>query len=861
MFQLPTWPAGNRRATSVAALEAAVNAALLTAGGGSESVLVVSSGADATAEINARLDTMAADGGGTLRVRRGRIGDPVRLDARVQLRGDDCTLIFDSPIVMGATGSIRIKGDLDEYWRGAVDPVSGLRVENTGDVPSVSVDTTDDPVTGNLVVQFSGASGFVGQFQVGDMVVLRGFISATRLAAIEKQFAFVSTVDVPGNRLILDRPRGLHTSADDASEMGVSVGDPFLFRYRYYPTGAPEVPENELISPTGEGAMSTRVKILRTSTLVANKAPGGHRVTVADASGFQPGDLIYLSDDRREVDINPARLFRNLVNMEILTCVAVEGNDLVFEAPTRREYLTAFGARATRIAPVRRAHVRLGRITWAAMQPNRNFHAVQVDYGAQCTVAVGAILGSGGRIAQGIRISNSHDCHALGGLIEGAARAQSGEAYGATLYYSTACSVQNLRISGQRHSILLQGTTVCSAIGNTSTDELITAIDTHGTNCIGSVIAFNNLRGGTRLSPDATRRTGIRIGNSSHVIPDRETLVFGNRIEGYLGLDDAAMDVVPPSADVLFMANEVIDCTKGLRASSLNSSNLREVMAGVQASGNRFLRCDVGVEFLSATLMGIRDVTLISNSFTSVRQPVRARGFEAGGRFTAAGNVAVEPTDPTQPMFDLEGIPVVQVTGGNVAPALNLAVRLRDCPGGRVTGNHFGACAAAVERLGDTTGAFTGDNGVTGSASGARIERVSTQLAMPLGVTAVIPHNNSAPSAADGTSILSASIPTKVGEGLLIEAVLPYVELSGTTGPVTAHLFAGGVAVASTTERLTTGGTSGGPIRLVARLVATGASISVDLRLGPSNTGPTITVGSKFNGGADPHLIVHRDPA
>ena len=188
-------------------------------------------------------------------------------------------------------------------------------------------------------------------------------------------------------------------------------------------------------------------------------------------------------------------------------------------------------------------------------------------------------------------------------------------------------------------------------------------------------------------------------------------------------------------------------------------------------------------------------------------------------------------------------------------------MRLRDCPGARVTGNSFGACARAVERQGDTTGAITGDNGVTGSPTGARLERIASDITMPLAVTAVIPHNNADPSVADGTSVLSSTIATKPGEGLLIEAVLPYVELSGSTGPVTTHLFAGGLAIASTTERITTGGSSGSPIRMVGRLVATGTTLTIDLRLGPSTAGPTITVGSKFNGGSDPHLILHRDPA
>jgi len=671
----------------------------------------------------------------------------------------------------------------------------------------------------------------------------------------------VATVDLAGDRLILDRPRALQTSAEDAAEMGKGVGDPFTFRYRYYPPGSPETPGTELQSPTGEGAMSTRLKVLRSSRLPADRIPGGHRVTVLDAGGFFAGDLIYLSDDRREVDINPARAFLNLVNMEILTIVAVEGNDLILEAPVRRDYLTAFAARATRIAPVRRSHMQVGRMSWAGMQLSRQFHAMQVDYGAQCTLRAGLIAGRGGRIAQGMRLSNSHDCHALGGAIEGAAGTGSGEGYGATLYYSTACTVQNLRISGQRHSILFQGTTFCAAIANSSTDDLITAIDTHGTSCIGTAILHNSVRGGARLTADATRHTGIRIGNSSHVIPDRETRVFGNRIEGYLGSDDAAMDVVPPSADVLFAANEVTSCTKGLRASSLNSLNAREVMAGVQARDNRFLRCDVAVEFLSAPLMGISDLTLIANSFTACRVPVRAKGFEAGGFFTASGNLAQEAPDPIVPMFDLEGITGVTVTGGNVAPALDLAVRLRDCPGARITANSFGACARAVERLGDTGGAMTGDNGVTGSPTGARLERIATQLIMPLAVTAVIPHNNSAPSPADGTSVLAATLATRPGQGLMIEAVLPYVELSGTTGPVTAHLFAGNAAIASTTERITTGGSSGSPIRLLARLLATGTALALDLRLGPSSAGPTITVGAKFDGGAAPHLILHRDPA
>jgi transposase InsO family protein len=93
MFALPSWPAGNRRATSVAALEAAVNAAL-GVGGGADAVLVMQSGADATAEINARREArgrqLAGAAGpdwrpGAARCAGAAVGSP--MTCRIRMKG------------------------------------------------------------------------------------------------------------------------------------------------------------------------------------------------------------------------------------------------------------------------------------------------------------------------------------------------------------------------------------------------------------------------------------------------------------------------------------------------------------------------------------------------------------------------------------------------------------------------------------------------------------------------------------------------------------------------------------------------------------------------------------------------------
>lgn len=865
MFQLPTEDAGGgRRRTSKAALEVAVNAQLdqVKGSAGHGQILHVPDGTDAAPLINAKLEEMEATGG-ILYVRRANLADPVYLDRRVQVYGSGITLEFLSPVLIGPGGSMRIKGDLDEFWRGA-PAEGGGRVENTGGIPAVEVDSTDDPVSGNLVLTLSATDDdYIGQFEVGDMVVVRGYISARRLASIEKMFAFVAAIDSEARTLTLDRPRGVHTSADDASEMGKSLGDPFVFARRYYPPGTPQTPDNELQSPTGEGVMSTRIKVLRTSVLLADKQPGGFEIEVADGSIFSVGDLVYISDDRREIDIAPERPgFFSRINMEIMHICAISGNVLTFEAQTRRQYLTAYGARVTRLKPVRRSHIRVGDMRYGAVQINRNFYGIQIDYGAFCTARVNYMEGRAGRIAQAVRISNSYDCHLRNSTIDGVFRFGSGEGYGCTLYYSTSCTVQNCTILDCRHSVLFQGTTACEAIGNRSMGDRITAIDTHGTWCIASRILHNYIRGGILNTGDASRHTGVRVGNSSHIVPDTDTLVQGNFIEGYGGPDDAGLDVVPPVEGANFIGNVVQDCTVGIRASG-NSSSVLEfpVLGEVLAQGNTFIRCQKAVDFTGAASRRISTVKLIGNTFRGCGQHVVARNFEVGGSVLATGNVAMEPVDPAKPMFDLTGIPGTRITGGNVAPALGTAVLLADCPGASITGNDFSRCTRAVLASGDQNGVIDMGNGLTGGPRGALLQQVRGTLPASWTSTVQVPHNNSLPALIAGAEIVVAAIETRLGEVIEVEGVIPYMQITGPTGPVTAALFQDGAALDCVTDRLTNGGSSGGPMRLGGVFTAPGGPITITLQAGPSAEGIAVVLNAKFGDLGQPYLIIRRSAA
>ena len=777
-------------------------------------VLIVPDGNDATALINSTLQIFGAGGGGHLYVQRENILTPVYVNGIIQINHNNVDLEFGGIVNYGPLGSIRIRGQKGEFWRGA----NGI---NTGPIPAVSEDATVDD-SGRLVLTLRPGEG--AQFIVGDFIVIRGLRDLATGATIHRQYSEV--ISIVGDVLTCeDLPA--HT---------------FLYDY-----GQPSL--------DGTGFNTTNIRVMRSSAMTVNTTIGQKGIVVEDTSYFAVGDLCYIDDQRREVDMNPDRAFNNLANMEILRLVGIDADTdtLTFENGIRRIYDTSWNARVTKLDPVSNSSIHIAHARWVGIQTSRVV-AVQTDYGAHCKIRVDEIEGNAGRIGQGIRLSYSYDCHASESYIWGAYSSGSGEAYGATMYYSTGCSISNMRISGQRHSILMQTTTVCKVYGIESTDELITAIDTHGTACVGDIIENNRIIGGSRYAVDVTLKCGIRVGNSSHVIPDRDTIVRNNVISGFSEVGGSALDIVGPSMDATFEKNVIIDCDVGFRRQGNNSLAARiQNVNRVLLQENTFIRVNKPVEVTSDDNGTVSKVELIDNTTIDCPNQFKLTGV---GSLIAIGNRVLSPeTTADIPMFDLIDIDVLYLND-NFANNLEIGARVRDCPNAKIIGNNFERTTTQVDDIsGNTNPLFRANSG--GLSDSVTLTKVDSAIVGVLDITDEIPHNNSEPDIADGGSVMTTTLTTIVGEIVEVEAVIPYVEVIGSSGPVTAHIFVGSVAIASTTTRVTVGGSSGTFIRLTGSIIASGTSTVISLRLGPSS-GITARLNSKFDGLSNPYFLIRR---
>lgn len=224
------------------------------------------------------------------------------------------------------------------------------------------------------------------------------------------------------------------------------------------------------------------------------------------------------------------------------------------------------------MAPVRNTHLKADTVRWAAPQPNRRNAAFAINYGARCSIEVGLVDGKAGRIGAAARIGYSYDSHILNTRAIGAYSFNSAEGYGLTLYYSTLCSIKHSHATGCRHNYLVQTCTLWEIAHNYTGDDYISGIDGHGANSVNGWVHHNTVTRSNRHSPGVTNGGGIRIGNTSHVIGDHDTLVEDNWISGYLGALHSGIDVSPSSRDTVVQRNTFQDAQIGFRHYKVSSS-------------------------------------------------------------------------------------------------------------------------------------------------------------------------------------------------------------------------------------------------------------------------------------------------
>ncbi|MEG0062995.1 MAG: right-handed parallel beta-helix repeat-containing protein [Pseudomonas sp.] len=780
---------------------------------------------DETDNINLALNDLQAKGGGKLIVRSHNGIDPIYINGLIAIEYHNITLEFASDIVYGSKGWMRISGGLAEIRRPGQTELLKLRVPSYANAEGLMV----------LPMRENNGSFL----RVGDRVTVRGRNDKNG-KVIEKQVTIVKEI-IGDDAICSDEPD-----------------------YTFEPT----YPDSDFPDDWTTG---TTISISVYSAMTVD-CKGTDVIPVIDSTGFFPGDLVYISDARNERDMM-APVVTNLLsaaNMEICRIAAVEGNNLRLERAVRREYLTAWAGGVVKMDAIKNSHIKLRNVTWNAPQPDRKAHGAAVNYGWGCTVKVDDMQGRGGRKGIGVRVAYAYDCHVLDSKIYDAYSFGSAEGYGISLYYSTMCSVRNCNASGNRHNYLLQTSTSCDILDNHSNDDYISGIDLHGAGSIDCRVMRNRCSRSKSYADGVTNGGAIRNGNTSHTIGDHRTVIADNYIEGYLDTKCAAIDVSPSSQDVIVRNNDIVDCRVGFRHYKVGSSiSPGQTSKRVTLEGNNFTRVEQILDVNNYANSAFEELILIGNKSIENAQHFVVKGIP---KVLAMENKILRPVPTAEAYaFEFNGCGNVKAYS-NYAGEAARGFKIVSCAYAKMVRNMLDDTTEAV---GVTDGGGNGTlinlqntdvpvGGGSGTAAPVKMMRINGTLAEKVTSSDPVNINTSVPSIANGFTAVQGQVNVAVGSLIEVYAIAPYVSMGGTTGPVTAHLWADGVRVATSVDRITasTGAenTGGKDFVLVGVFYASEEILDLVMKIGANSVDNTIMLNSKFGGASQPYIIVKEYP-
>jgi hypothetical protein len=782
---------------------------------------------DESNNIITMLNAVGAQGGGTCIIRsRGGL-DPIYINKTVSIYYSNVHVVFRSPVVYGASGSVRIMGSLDEFTSHPAPRALKLRANSY-----------ENASTQMVLPLFVGDGAYVN---VGDKITVRGQNDASG-KAIQKQTVVV-----------------VAKTGDD-----ITCSEEMDFTFQ------PTYPLSEWPPDFTTG---TTIYIVRYRAFTGAVAKGALTATVTpNTTGFAVGDTVLVSDSRTESDLNPSAVrqsgtpYQNAANMEIARIVAINTgtNEITFDHALRRGYATAFYGGISRLLPVENSVIRGINATWAAVQTSRNTHPISVNYGLDCRVENCKMNGAGFRLGNGIRVSYSYrtriaDCSVIDGT-----SFDSAEAYGITDYYSTQTRIDRCYAASCRHSYLLQATTDSTIADCWSVDDLISGFDTHGAFCVGTLMTNCRAIAGTRYSPGVSNRSGFRIGNTSHCGGDFDTVLIGCMAMGYLGSSSSGFDWIPASGSLTLKSCVAHDCTIGFRFTR-NSSHITPTQTAkdITLEDCLALRCATMFDIDGASngaldglyLLGCQSQQNTNHFVVSDVTKLRLKNCAVLAPVASSGVYGYN-------LNNTDGV----VMDGCLAHGANRGLYLINSTDAVIVNNVFTATIDVIpftDGGGNTSLIYTNNAPVSGGGGGGSVivTRVDGTLAASTTTSAIIPHDNSTPLDTEGFQCVSVSYtPGAAGRKLEIEGHIPYVSMAGATGAVSVALFLGTTCLDARTDRVTIGGASGSP--LVASSVTTTGSgaVTIQLRIGVDVGTNTLTLRSKFGGLDQPFLIIREYP-
>lgn len=762
------------------------------------------------------LDTIGLAGGGIVDFASPNTTGSIYLAKLVSLYYSNVELRFNphTPLIYGAAGGLRIMGEYAEFTR-IPGGIAGKLTTNSTEV--------SDKLTLTLV------SGQGAYFSANDRIVIRGQNDVTG-KALQKQETYIESI------------AGDVITCKDGLADGTS---------HFQPT----YPGSEWPADATTG---TTIYVITGSLSASNISTGAFTVTVADASNFAVGDLVVISDNRTEIDMNASAIsgsgnpYRNPANLEIARVTAVDtGTDVVtFDRALCRSYLTANYAGVWKLLPVRNSSISGARISYNATQTSRSINSLQITYAEDCHIYDCIVDGRGGRYSQALRLSYAYNCSAHNNAIRDAAVTTSGGGYGITDYYSTLSRIYDNVIAGCRHSILIQLSTLCDIYGNESRDDKISGIDTHGVYSKNCHIHHNRVTRSNGNTADSSNGSGIRIGNTSHTGGDHGIVIEDNFISGYLTGDgtESAIDVIPASTGIVVRNNTIIDCSDGFRFTK-NSAHVTptQTASNIMIEGNHLVRCTVPFNVDGASTGFIANLT-VKNNVSDGNAGGHFRFIDVDGFLVCENNSVINPVNTSGVYaFYFDNCDAL-ICAENVINGANRGIYLNNCVSAQVTGNVMRALIDGY--------ALTDNGGNTGLLwlPPRRLTQAVAALSGGATVTTLFAIGTALPTTADGAGIISFDYtPLYPGAPILIKAFIPYGSVSAADN-VAAAIFT--TENATTTcrgvgvGRYTSGATSGEQIAVSCKQFNSAASttaMTILLHVGPKTAGTTLTLNGQFN--------------
>lgn len=780
---------------------------------------------DQTRILQKLIDNLSEGTGGTINIDAAQTG--VYLNAALNVRSN-VHLNFKCPVILGEYGQLRIYG--------------GFYETPETDLPKLRADLTAGT---NTIYCGTQSESLATNYSVGDKIIIRG-MSDGNGQAVEYQEATVASIDTGNNNITIEEDLEYNFKAS-------------------YPAGDYEA---------NFGSTDyTFITFQTFTTLSADAGRGDYSITVTNATDFAVGDYIFFGDEKVPADV--AGSSTNTFRHEVNKIIDITGSAISLENALCHDYETSYEAYIIKMDMAENASIRGAHVNYNAEPDSFTINAFTIAYAKDCRIENCVVENEGSYTSKGhgFRIDRAINCHTYNCAVYPPKYVDAAEGYGFTFYRSNHCSHNNAYARGCRHSFLFfRGASHNRFNDIISIDCRKSDIDFHGGDEYGNVVDGFTIVGGDQVY--GSHIEAIKFGNESHVTGSCNNIVRNGTVTDYKGYGigivpvasnnivenvifknidrfircvDLSVDGTLAVADNI-VRNCVVDTVitdLGYIDSTANGGS-SQVVDGLVIENNIFKNIDtyfknftntVNCRFLNNKFLdGVNNATdpWIIKAVNSDKLLIQNNFIHKGTKFLSIQNCNSFICKDNRLLNFYDTVVLDDVSGND-----GYIFQYNDFEG-----------FDEIYSL-NSTGSIINKHQ-------ASFESSISDKTFPLDVTTMLPFDDSTPLITEGDEILSYSYtPKNTISKLKVDVYVPAVYTDTATN-VVLSLFSGSTCIAASGIRLpNTGESSGHQVQATAIVSITSKSaITLSARLGPKTTGPTLTVGDRFNGLSDPFIVV-----